>query len=101
MTGKGLIFQLIKGKTFRTSNLQPINVSADEIKPSFDIVRSNGTVEIRANVKAGGLLLELKDNEAATPLFYLYNHQLFSWKDQHASEVSENFFPEGTKKNIV
>lgn len=97
VAGKGLIYQLVKGKAFRTSNLRSINVSADEIKPSFDIIRSNGSVEIRAIVKAGGLLLELKDNEAATPLFFLYNHQLFSWKDQLASEVSENFFPEGKK----
>jgi hypothetical protein len=34
----------------------------------------------------------------AHPLFYLYNHQLFSWKDQHTSEVAENFFPAGSQK---
>jgi non-specific serine/threonine protein kinase len=98
IAGKGLTFQLIKGKTFRTSNLQPINVSAEEIRPSFDVVKNNGSIEIKANVRAGGLLLELKDNEAATPLFYLYNHQLFVWKDQQASEVAENFYPSGEKK---
>ncbi len=98
VTAKGLIFQLVKGKTFRTGNLLPVNVSDEEIKPSFEVVKNNGNFEIKANVKAGGLLHELKDNEAATPLFFLYNHQLFVWKDQHASEVAENFFPSGIKR---
>ena len=78
--------------------LQQINISSDDIKPSFDIIKNNGSIEIKATVKAGGLLLDLKDNEAGTPIFYLYNHQLFSWKDQHTSEVAENFFPAGAKK---
>ena len=98
IAGKGLVFRLAKSKTFRTSNLQQVNVSSEEIKPSFDIIRSNGSIEIKANVKAGGLLLDLKDNEAVTPLFYIYNHQLFVWKDQQTSEVAENFFPGGSKK---
>jgi non-specific serine/threonine protein kinase len=98
IAGKGLIFHLAKGKAFRTSNLHQINISSDDIKPSFDIIKNNGSIEIKATVKAGGLLLDLKDNEAGTPLFYLYNHQLFSWKDQHTSEVAENFFPAGTQK---
>jgi non-specific serine/threonine protein kinase len=98
IAGKGLIFRLAKGKTFRTANLQQVSVSSEEIKPSFDIIRSNASIEIKANVKAGGLLLDLKDNEAGTPLFYIYNHQLFVWKDQQTSEVAESFFPGGSKK---
>ena len=98
VAGKGLIFQLAKSKSFRTNNLQSINVSGEEVKPSFDIVKNNGAVEIKATVKAGGLLLDLRDNEAGTPVFYLYNHQLFVWKDQRAGEVAENFFPGGAKK---
>ena len=40
IAGKGLIFRLAKGKTFRTANLQQINISPDEIKPSFDIIKN-------------------------------------------------------------
>src|SRR5688572_3319177 len=98
IAGKGLVFQLPKGKTFRTSSLQQLSVSGEEIKPSFDIIKTNGFFEIKATVNAGGLMLDLKNNEAGTPLFYLYNHQLFVWKDQPASEVVENFFPAGSKK---
>src|SRR5688572_25910922 len=98
IAGKGLVFQLPKGKTFRTSSLQQLSVSGEEIKPSFDIIKNNGSIEIKATVNAGGLMLDLKNNEAGTPLFYLYNHQLFVWKDQPASEVIETFFPGGSRK---
>jgi non-specific serine/threonine protein kinase len=97
LSGKGLVFKLAKGKMFRTASLEPLNVINEEIRPSFDITRKNGTLEINTTVHAGGLLLELKDNEAATPLFYLYNHQLFTWKDQHTAEVVEEFFPSGNR----
>lgn len=94
----GLIFQIPKGKNFKTSNLVQLHVSAEEIKPSFDITRTGETYEIKATIKAGGVLTDLKNNEAETPLFYLYNHQLFLWKDQAAVEVVENFLPEGNKQ---
>src|SRR5688572_27193369 len=101
IAGKGLVFQLPKGKTFRTSSLQQMSVSGEAIKPSFDIIKTNGFIEIKATVNAGGLMLDLKNNEAGRPLFYLYNHQLFVWKDQPASEVVENFFPAVSKKTSI
>jgi non-specific serine/threonine protein kinase len=97
LNANGLIFQLPKGKTFKTANLTQLHVSADEIKPSFDITLSEGSYEIKATIKAGGLVTDLKDNEAESPLFYLYNHQLFLWKDQMALETAENFLPAGVK----
>lgn len=101
LNGNGLLFRLEKNKAFRTANLQPVHISAEEIRPAFDVTRNNGSVEIKAIVKAGGLWLDLKDNEAATPLFYLYNHQLFLWKDQAAIEAIENFLPAGTRQAAI
>ncbi len=97
----GLLFRLAKNKTFKTANLEPLHISSEEIKPSFDVTRNNGSVDIKATVKAGGLWLDLKDNEAETPLFYLYNHQLFLWKDQAAIEAIENFLPAGSKQAAI
>jgi superfamily II DNA or RNA helicase len=94
----GLLFQLHKGKPFKTANLQKLIVSAEELKPSFDISRHNGSFEIKATVKAGGLWLDLSDNEAATSFFYLYNHQLFPWEDQASVETIETFLPAGSRK---
>jgi len=98
LTTNGFLFQLAKTKTFKTVNLQPLLVTADDISPSFDVVKSNGSFEIKATVKANGLFFNIKDNEAPTPLFYLYNHQVHAWHNQPAVEVVESFLPSGTQK---
>lgn len=98
---RGLLFQLGKNKAFKTANLQPLHYVQEEIVPSFDIVKNNGSVEIKATVKAGGLWLELKDNESPSPFFYLYNHQLFLWKDLASIETIESFLPSGYKKTSL
>ena len=95
---KGLVYKLAKGKAFKTSNLESILVSEEEANPSFEVNRANGSFEIIAKAKAGGYLFDLKDNEAASSLFFLYNHQVFPWHSQQAIEVIENYLPEGNKK---
>ena len=96
--GNGLFYQLTNNKPFKTVNLEPLFISEEEVVPSFDISKNNGSFQIKSTVKAGGLWLDLKDNEAVTPLFYLYNHQLFHWKDQPSVEVAESYLPAGFRK---
>ncbi len=98
LSANGILFQLAKTKAFKTINLQPLLVTAEDISPSFDIAKTNSSFEIKTTVKAGGILLNLQDNESPSPLFYLYNHQLFAWKDQPAVEAAEKFLPTGIKK---
>ncbi len=99
LSGNGLLYQLTNNKPFKTTNLEPLRVSEEEIVPSFDVSKNNnGSFEIKSTVKAGGLWFDLKDNEAVTPLFYVYNHQLFPWKDQASVEVTESFLPSGSRK---
>jgi non-specific serine/threonine protein kinase len=97
----GLLFRLEKNKSFKPANLQPLHVVPEELMPSFDVSKNNGSVEIKATVKAGGLWLDLKENESPTPFFYLYNHQLFPWKDKDAIEAIERFMPSGYKKTAL
>jgi len=92
----GPLYQLAKGKPFKTANLTQLQISTEEIKPSFDVTTTADSYEINANVRAGGIITGIKANEAGTPLFYLYNHQLFLWKDQPAVEVVESFLPTGS-----
>jgi non-specific serine/threonine protein kinase len=92
------LFQLSKGQSFKTINLQQLHCSEEEILPSFDISFKGVFYEITATVKAGGVFTRLNDNETITPFFYLYNHQLFLWKNQAAIEVIENYLPAGSKQ---
>lgn len=97
----GILYQLSGKKTFKTSNLEPLVISKEEVVPSFDVFKNNSFFEIKSKVKAGGLWFDLKDNEALSPLFYVYNHQLFPWKDQASVEVTEDFLPSGSRKFSV
>lgn len=95
LADNGLVFRLPKGKTFKTANLVSINLSPEEIKPSFDITQKNGHYAIAAKVRAGGLSLDLSENETNTPLFFLYNHQVYLWKNRDAVDVAGRFLPSG------
>lgn len=91
------LYSLRKQKSFKTANLEPLYVSADELSPVFEFSKHNGSVQLNIRVKAGGLWLDLKDNETGSPLFFLYNHQLFFWKNQEVIEIIEQFPPEGIR----
>lgn len=95
LAGNGLVYQLPKGKSFKTSSLEQLNLSADELKPSFDIAKSNGDYRIGVKVRAGGLSLALGDNENNSPLLFVYNHQVFLWKDIETVNVISGFLPDG------
>ena len=95
LSTSNLVFKLPKGKTFKTNNLESLQLAGEEIKPSFDVHRKNGHYVINAKVKADGLSLELSENETTSPLFFLYNHQLYLWKNRESVEVASKFMPQG------
>jgi non-specific serine/threonine protein kinase len=97
----GLVFRLAKGKTFKTAHLEPLYLSAVTVNPAFDVNRKNESFEIVPKLKAEGLPLHLSDNEASTPLVFLYNHQLYLWENTRAAEIIEKFADAGGKGIII
>lgn len=89
-----LFFLLEEGKPFKTANLQPLQVSAEEAKPHF-IVKKNAQYSILCRVQAGSMEYDLGENESNSPLFFLYNHQLFLWKNNEVVHLAEKFLPSG------
>ncbi|MCW3117020.1 MAG: helicase [Chitinophagaceae bacterium] len=92
-----LIYQLQESKTFKTSNLTGLNLSAEEIHPYF-IVSKNGQYTIQCRIRAGGLDYDLSDNESISPLLFLYNYQLHLWQNTEIVQVIEKFLPGGEMK---
>ncbi len=92
------IFLLPEKKAFKTSNLEQLQLQAEEAKPHF-IVKSTIAADthytIQCRVKAGPLEFDLGDNEAATPLFFLYNNQAWLWKNNDVIHLVEKFLPTG------
>jgi len=85
-----LAFKLPHGKPFKTMNLEELKLSEEDAKPHFTVSR-NGKYSIHCHVRADGLEHELIDNESESPLFFLYNHQIYLWKSAEVIDVIEKF----------
>src|SRR5262249_3244639 len=66
------VFLLPARKAFKTNNLEPLQLQAEEAKPHF-FVKRNSHYSVQCRVNAGGMEYELADNESSSPLFFLYN----------------------------
>ncbi len=89
-----LAFTLAKSKPFKTTSLEELKLSAEEVRPHFS-VRKNGKYIIQCHVRADGLDHELADNESESPLLFLYNHQAYLWKNTEVIDVIDKFLPKG------
>ena len=89
-----LVFLLPQTKTFKTNNLQQLQQQAEEARPHF-FIRKNTHYNIQCRVNAGGIEYDLGDNESASPLFFLYNHQIHLWKNNDVIHLIEKFLPTG------
>ncbi|MBP7556973.1 MAG: DEAD/DEAH box helicase, partial [Chitinophagaceae bacterium] len=89
-----LYYLLPEGKSFKTANLQPLTIAETEARPLFN-VKKNGDYHIICKVQAGIMEYNMDDNESVSPLFFLYNHQLFLWKNNEVVHLVEKFLPGG------
>jgi SNF2-related domain/Helicase conserved C-terminal domain len=94
-TDNSLAFLLADGKAFKTNNLEPLQLQADEAKPHF-FIKKNSHYTIQCRVNAGGIEYNLGDNESTSPLFFSYNNQAYLWKNNDVIHLIEKFLPTGT-----
>ena len=88
------VFLLPAKKSFKTVNLEALQLLAEEARPHF-VVKKNSHFTIQCRVKAGGLDFDLGDNESQSPLFFLYNHQAYLFKNNDVIHLVEKFLPTG------
>jgi SNF2 family DNA or RNA helicase len=71
----------------------------DAALPHFIVKKTteNGKTfyNIQCKVKTGVLEFELGDNETNSPLFFLYNHQVYLWQSIDVIHLVDKFLPEG------
>ncbi|MDP4263707.1 MAG: DEAD/DEAH box helicase [Bacteroidota bacterium] len=89
-----LVFLLTGNKTFKTGNLEPLQLETEEAKPHF-IIKKNSHYTISCRVKVGNMEYDLGENESSGPLFFLYNHQLHLWKNNEVIHLVEKFLETG------
>jgi non-specific serine/threonine protein kinase len=91
-------FSLMKGKAFKTAQLEKVELSNKTISPHFSVHRSKDDYEIECFVKPDGVAHALDENESLSPLLFFYNHQLYLWDNKEAVETAERFLPNGIIK---
>lgn len=94
------VFLLPEAKTFKTNNLEPLQLLAEDAKPHFLVkgpTTDNKYNSIYCRVKIGISEYDLGDNEAPSPLFFLYNHQLHLWQSNEVIHLVDEFLPSGRK----
>jgi superfamily II DNA or RNA helicase len=90
------VFILPKGKAFKTANLNKVEFATSPLVPQFGVAQKGKTYEIDCFVMPEGIAFGLGDNEAPSPLFFLYNHQVFFWDNVEGAAVASQFLPNGT-----
>ncbi|MBS1758647.1 MAG: SNF2 helicase associated domain-containing protein [Bacteroidetes bacterium] len=92
------VYLLPEKKVFKSTNLVQLQLQTEEAELRFN-VKKNGGYIIHCRVKAGAIEYDLEDNESPGPLFFLYNHQAWLWKNSEVIDLLEQFLPTG-KMNI-
>jgi non-specific serine/threonine protein kinase len=92
------VYLLPKSSPFKAANLQKVEVMQTPLVPHFSINKEGSQYTVECFVNPEGVAYGLADNEAKTPLLFLYNHQVWLWKSSEAVSAMEPFLPTGIKK---
>jgi non-specific serine/threonine protein kinase len=92
------VFYLNGHKPFKSANLQPIGITADNISPFLKVAVNGSRYEVSCNVKINGQPVELLQNECRSSLLFFYNNNLYLWNKPDDIALVEKF---AAKTSIV
>ena len=92
------VFMLLKGKTFKTANLERVELNTKYIVPQFSVSANGKGYLVECFIKPDAVSHGLDENEVQSLLLFLYNHQLYLWDNPEAVETAEKFLPKGVLK---
>jgi non-specific serine/threonine protein kinase len=89
------IYQLPRGKAFKTANLKEIELSEEFISPVFKVLPKNDHFEIACMLKLNGETVSFTQNECRSSLVFLYDDVLYLWKKPDDVLQAEKFIRQG------
>ncbi|MCU7552778.1 SNF2 family helicase [Chitinophagaceae bacterium LB-8] len=95
---EAVLYILQKHKSFKTANLEKITYNNIPLVPQFYVGKNEDAFEIECFVKPEEVAYSATDNEASTPLLFMYNHQLYLWDNLDAITMASEYLPDGLKK---
>ncbi|GAB3006826.1 hypothetical protein GCM10027051_02960 [Niabella terrae] len=93
--GKPMAFVLPQGKKFITQHIQNVDAMPEPASIEFYVDQGTAGYSCECLVRIGGMVYGLEDNEAASSLIYMYNHQVYAMPDAETVALLEPFLPEG------
>ncbi|ULQ55730.1 SNF2 family helicase [Flavihumibacter rivuli] len=90
------VFYLPSHKVFKTENLQPLGISNDPLVPYFKVQPRKSQYEITCHVKISGVELKVTANELQSNVLFLYQDNLYLWRNEEDVNRVETFMPKGS-----
>ncbi|WP_332734041.1 SNF2-related protein [Flavihumibacter sp.] len=90
------IYMLPPNKVFKTDNLQSIGIVTEPLVPYFRVQQKKTQYEITCYVKINGKELKLTDNQINSNLLFLFNENLYCWRNEEDVNRVETFMPKGS-----
>jgi non-specific serine/threonine protein kinase len=91
-------FILPQTKSFKTAHLEKLELSETLLQPHFSVEKTDKGYKVECYVKPDAVAYSLNENEVQSPLFFVYNHQLFLWQNAEAATLADKFLPNGELK---
>ena len=98
LQGSPFVFVLPGSKAFKTDNLEPLQLQAEDARPHFFVKKSGDEYTIQCRVQTGHREFDLGDNESNSPLFFLYNNQAWLWQSNDVIHLADKFLPSGVMR---
>ncbi|HEX2606244.1 MAG TPA: SNF2-related protein [Flavisolibacter sp.] len=92
------VFTVSKGKTFKTNQLERVELSEKFLIPQFRVGVNGNHYEVECFIKPDAVAYSLHENEEPGALVFAYNHQLYLWDSTEAVETAEQYLPTGILK---
>jgi non-specific serine/threonine protein kinase len=89
------VFYLPEQKTFKTANLQQVELSSTFIVPEFYINFNNNVYEIECKINLPLSNVNINENECSSSLLFQYQQQFFLWDKPEDVLLIEKFLPTG------
>jgi non-specific serine/threonine protein kinase len=109
----GLVYYLPQAKSFKTANLQEVNLSEETIVPSFRVSEKNKVYALKCFVTIQKQQFELDENESGNLFIFQHNNQLLLWADEEhlihvqtldggsSISIQENEWQQHLEKHII
>ncbi|MBS1509302.1 MAG: SNF2 helicase associated domain-containing protein [Bacteroidetes bacterium] len=92
------IFSLPEKKTFKTENLQDVEISEHFITPYFKVLAKDDYFELTCMAKAQNKTIPLTANECNSSLVFLYENVLYLWEKAEDVMQAEHFMKKGNTR---